>query len=209
MRTGRPIAPLSLGVEERATLEGWARRAKSAQALAQRARIVLECGSGSPNTAGGGWLRHCKRQRCLALGWPGADRPFRCSGGLGGAKASPRICAAALSTPDRQQPFFCSKSDARSIYRLSPPPRVRTERNLQNSSSLAVERATPGARYPMAHASLGRLRAKFSGRGRFRSSLQKMAKIEDCLAEQDGFEPPVPLASHFCEYDDPSAQRVF
>ena len=51
MRRGRPIAPLSLGVEERATLEGWARRPKSAQALAQRSRIVLECASGSPNTA--------------------------------------------------------------------------------------------------------------------------------------------------------------
>jgi transposase len=50
MRTGRPIAPLSLGGEERETLEGWARRPKSAQALAQRARIVLECASGSPNT---------------------------------------------------------------------------------------------------------------------------------------------------------------
>src|ERR1700752_409430 len=51
MRTGRPIAPLSLGVEECETLEGWARRPKSAQVLAQRARIVLECASGSPNTA--------------------------------------------------------------------------------------------------------------------------------------------------------------
>src|ERR1700740_2017729 len=51
MRTGRPIAPLSLGVEERETLEGWARRPKSAQVLAQRARIVLECASGSANTA--------------------------------------------------------------------------------------------------------------------------------------------------------------
>jgi len=51
MRTGRPIAPLSLAVEERATLEGWGRRPKAAQALAQRARIVLECAGGSPNTA--------------------------------------------------------------------------------------------------------------------------------------------------------------
>src|SRR6202140_1069019 len=51
MRTGRPKAPLSLRVEERETLEGWARRPKSAQALAQRARIVLECASSSPNTA--------------------------------------------------------------------------------------------------------------------------------------------------------------
>src|ERR1700681_846916 len=51
MRTGRPIATLSLGIEERETLEGWARRPKSAQALAHRSRIVLECASGSPNTA--------------------------------------------------------------------------------------------------------------------------------------------------------------
>jgi hypothetical protein len=46
MRTGRPIASLSLAVAERATLEGWARRPKSAQALAQRSRIVLECAGG-------------------------------------------------------------------------------------------------------------------------------------------------------------------
>ena len=51
MRTGRPIAPLSLGVEERETLERWARRPKSAQALAQRSRMVLECAAGNPNTA--------------------------------------------------------------------------------------------------------------------------------------------------------------
>jgi transposase len=51
MRTGRPIAPLSLAVEERENLENWARRPTSAQALAQRARIVLECAAGSPNLA--------------------------------------------------------------------------------------------------------------------------------------------------------------
>jgi transposase len=53
MRMGRPIAPLSLAVEERETLQRWARRPKSAQALAQRSRIVLECASGSANTAVG------------------------------------------------------------------------------------------------------------------------------------------------------------
>ena len=51
MRTGRPIAPVSLANDEREALERWARRPKSAQALAQRARIVLECASGRPNTA--------------------------------------------------------------------------------------------------------------------------------------------------------------
>ena len=48
MRRGRPIAPLSLRVEERETLEQWARRPKSAQALAQRSRMVLECAAGIP-----------------------------------------------------------------------------------------------------------------------------------------------------------------
>jgi transposase len=51
MRTGRPIARLSLTVAERETLERWARRPKRAQAMAQRARIVLACASGRPNTA--------------------------------------------------------------------------------------------------------------------------------------------------------------
>ena len=51
MRSGRPIAPLSLLDEERETLERWARRPKSAQALAQRSRIALECAARQPNTA--------------------------------------------------------------------------------------------------------------------------------------------------------------
>ena len=50
MRTVRPIAPLSLAVAERETLERWARRPKSAQALAQRSHIVLKCARGRPNT---------------------------------------------------------------------------------------------------------------------------------------------------------------
>lgn len=48
-RTGRPKAPLTLTEEERAQLQRWARRAKSAQALALRSRIVLGCGEGSDN----------------------------------------------------------------------------------------------------------------------------------------------------------------
>jgi transposase len=48
-RTGRPKAPLVLSDEERVTLERWARRPKSAQALAQRSRIVLACAGGADN----------------------------------------------------------------------------------------------------------------------------------------------------------------
>src|SRR5437773_3857226 len=46
---GRPKAPLVLTDEERQTLQRWARRAKTAQALALRAKIVLACAEGQPN----------------------------------------------------------------------------------------------------------------------------------------------------------------
>ena len=45
----RRLAPLDLSDDERATLERWARRPKSAQALALRCRIVLECAKGGSN----------------------------------------------------------------------------------------------------------------------------------------------------------------
>src|SRR5881296_2467150 len=51
MRQGRPKAPLMLTEDERETLERWARRPTTAQALAQRARIVLACVSGRDNRA--------------------------------------------------------------------------------------------------------------------------------------------------------------
>jgi transposase len=50
MPLGRPIPPLSLSREERETLQNWARRPTSAQALAQRARVVLACAEGKTNT---------------------------------------------------------------------------------------------------------------------------------------------------------------
>ena len=48
-RTGRPKAPLILTDDERETLVRWSRRAKSAQALALRCRIVLACATGATN----------------------------------------------------------------------------------------------------------------------------------------------------------------
>src|SRR2546425_1308577 len=50
MRTGRPSSPLTLTDEERHALERWARRPTTAQALAQRARLVLACAAGKTNT---------------------------------------------------------------------------------------------------------------------------------------------------------------
>jgi transposase len=45
------LAPLVLSEDERRTLENWARRRKTAQGLALRARIVLACAEGRNNTA--------------------------------------------------------------------------------------------------------------------------------------------------------------
>lgn len=50
MAIGRPIPPLTLTPDERETLERWVRRPKTAQALAQRARIVLSCAEGKSNS---------------------------------------------------------------------------------------------------------------------------------------------------------------
>jgi len=50
MRTGRPMPELVVSGEERATLESWIRRRTSAQALALRAGIVLDCAGGMSNT---------------------------------------------------------------------------------------------------------------------------------------------------------------
>src|SRR5215831_3286211 len=61
MRTGRPIPPLTLTSTERETLERWARRAKTAQAVAQRARVILGCGAGKTNTVVAHELRLTKQ----------------------------------------------------------------------------------------------------------------------------------------------------
>lgn len=49
-RTGRPKAVLELADEEREQLLRWSRRAKSAQSLALRSKIVLACAQGLDNT---------------------------------------------------------------------------------------------------------------------------------------------------------------
>jgi transposase len=48
---GRPLPPLRVSDSERAILERWLRRPKTAQALAKRAQIVLSCAEGQSNGA--------------------------------------------------------------------------------------------------------------------------------------------------------------
>ncbi len=50
-RTGRPKAVLDLTDDEREQLGRWARRRKSARALALRSRIILDCAAGMSNKA--------------------------------------------------------------------------------------------------------------------------------------------------------------
>jgi transposase len=50
MTTSPVLKPLLLTPDERETLERWARRPKTSQALAQRARIVLSSAEGKNNT---------------------------------------------------------------------------------------------------------------------------------------------------------------
>jgi transposase len=50
MAMGRPKAELLLTPEERETLQAWARRRKTSQALSLRSRIVLACSRGLTNT---------------------------------------------------------------------------------------------------------------------------------------------------------------
>jgi len=52
---------LALTVEERERLAEWARRPKTAQALAQRARMILECAAGNSNTLVARQLRVAKQ----------------------------------------------------------------------------------------------------------------------------------------------------
>ena len=61
MRKGRRIPPLTVTQDERETLERWARRPKTSQALAQRARIILACAEGKMNTTVAERLRVTKQ----------------------------------------------------------------------------------------------------------------------------------------------------
>jgi transposase len=107
-RRGRPVAELTLTDEERETLQRWARRAKSSQALALRCRIVLGCAAGKSNkevaAEVGVWPQTvCKwRQRFLEGRLDGlADEPRP---GAPRAIGDEQIEAVLVATLERQPP---------------------------------------------------------------------------------------------------------
>jgi transposase len=61
MQIGRSMPELVVTTEERGALRNWARRPKSAQALALRAKIILACAEGKSNTEVAGQFRITKQ----------------------------------------------------------------------------------------------------------------------------------------------------
>lgn len=120
MRTGRPIPLLTLTADERETLERWTRRPTTARALAERARVVLECAAGKPNTVVarelrltkqtiGKWRSRFLRQRLDGLldePRPGAPRR------IGDAEVE-RVMRLTLETAPREATHWSTRAMAR------------------------------------------------------------------------------------------------
>jgi len=120
MRTGRPIPPLTLTADERETLARWTRRPTTARALAERARVVLECAAGKPNTVVarelrltkqtiGKWRSRFLRQRLAGLldePRPGAPRR------IGDADVE-RVMRLTLETAPRDATHWSTRAMAR------------------------------------------------------------------------------------------------
>ena len=83
MAAGRPLVSFPLGAEQREQLQAWSRRAKTAQALALRSRIVLLAADGLSNT------EIARRQGC-SLPTAGKWRQRFLDGGLDGLLDEPR-----------------------------------------------------------------------------------------------------------------------
>ena len=77
MGAGRPKAELVLTEPEREQLSVWARRRKTAQALALRSRIVLACSDGAENKAVAAELKVAKQTVCK---WRGRFLQLRLDG---------------------------------------------------------------------------------------------------------------------------------
>jgi winged helix-turn helix protein len=104
---GRPLQPFELSAEERVTLERWARRPSSRQALAMRAQLVLSCAGGRSNGAVARELRTSPQTVCK---WRGRFLRARLDGLLDEPRpgksvaGNPSPTARASSRPYRPKP---------------------------------------------------------------------------------------------------------
>jgi transposase len=119
---GPKLAELALTADERDALLGWARRAKTAQALAMRARIVLACADGLSNSevsrqlgaslpTVGKWRKRFTAQRLAGLSdepRPGVPRKIT------DVQVEAVIVATLETTPSNQDSHWSTRSMARS-----------------------------------------------------------------------------------------------
>src|SRR5439155_7782743 len=120
MRTGRPIPPLTLTDDERDTLERWSRRPTTAQALAERARLILGCAAGKNNTTVARELRLTKqtigkwRTRFLSQRLDGLwDEPRPGAPGRIGDADVERVMRLTLETTPRDATHWSTRAMAR------------------------------------------------------------------------------------------------
>src|SRR5437870_4494300 len=98
MPRGRSMPELKVSADERDTLERWARRPTTAQALAQRARMILACAEGRPN-------EHVARRECVTRQTVGRWRARFVSKRLDGLLDEPRPGAPRQITDELSVPL--------------------------------------------------------------------------------------------------------
>src|SRR3712207_9180993 len=98
--------PITLSADNRARLQGWARRRKTAQALATRARVVLACAE--PGSTNGGVAQALGVSRPTVALWRG-----RFAGpGPGGPPGEPRPRAPPQTTHQQVAPAVTNTLEA-------------------------------------------------------------------------------------------------
>jgi transposase len=112
MRTGRPLKPLTLQPEERTKLELMARRPKTDQRTAQRARIVLDCAAGLSNTA-------VAAKRGVTLQTVGKWRERFITGRLGALGDAPRSVEAVITRTLETRPQHATHWSTRTMAEAS------------------------------------------------------------------------------------------
>src|SRR3972149_3541130 len=173
MPRGRPLAPLTLTLDEQETLQRWVQRRKTAQALALRARLILAAAEGVPNHAIAArlqvtaqtvskWLKRFLTRRVDGLldePRPGAPRTIRDAD-------VERVITVTLETRPEDATHWSTRTMARRVgmsqsavsriwraFGLQPP---RSETFKLSQDPLFIEKVTLGHRTPCSRGRVGR-----------------------------------------------------